>query len=59
MTILQALAAFGFTDCTDLSANDCHRDEGTLVRAMTKDGWTYQRFASTNDVSVWAIGRSP
>ncbi|WP_165778478.1 hypothetical protein [Mesorhizobium wenxiniae] len=55
MTIIQKLAELGFTDATDLGS----KNGKTLVRVRTSKGWAYERFASVDDVVVWARGRTP
>lgn len=55
MTILEKIAALGFTNATDLGS----KGGKTLVRVMTSRGWVYERFASVDDVVVWAMGHYP
>jgi hypothetical protein len=55
MTIVQALAALGFTDSTDLGS----KNGKTLVKVRTSLGWAYERFASVEEAETWARGRSP
>ncbi len=55
MTILQQLAALGFTNVTDLGT----KNGKTLVKIMTSKGWTYERFSTVGEVTAWAKGRHP
>lgn len=55
MTIIQKLAELGFANATDLGS----KNGKMLVRIMTSKGWAYERFASIDDVVVWARGRTP
>jgi len=58
MTILEALSSLGFSNAEDLGA--CPEDSSlTIVRVMTSKGWTYERFATADDVKSWAEGKIP
>lgn len=48
--MIEKLAELGFTEVTDLGT----KDGKTLFRIMTKRGWTYERFATVDDIDRWA-----
>jgi hypothetical protein len=52
--VIEKLDELGFS-ATELST----KAGKTLFRIWTDQGWTYERFATVDDVVAWAKGRKP